>query len=107
MALKDYFHQPKFLWTPEARPASLAIDRCVLLRVLHYFCFRFLLVYASGFPVAPGFSAYLLTSKTESCDEDDEVGVEEELVDKPRTTNGTQFEILQSVLLQFLVRCGF
>ena len=40
-----------------------------------------------------GFSMYLLTSNTESCDEDDgEVGegvVEEELADKPGTTNGT------------------
>ena len=40
-----------------------------------------------------GFSVYLLTSNSESCDEDDgEVGagvVEEELNDKPRTTNGT------------------
>ena len=40
-----------------------------------------------------GFSAYLLTSNTESCDEDDgEVGksvVEEELADKPGTTNRT------------------
>ena len=39
------------------------------------------------------FSVCLLTSTTESCDEDDEeVGegvVEEELADKPRTTNGT------------------
>ena len=40
-----------------------------------------------------GFSVYLWTSNTESCDEDDgEVGegvVEEELADKPGTTNGT------------------
>ena len=40
-----------------------------------------------------GFSVYLLTSNTESCDEDDgEVGegaVEDELADKPGTTNGT------------------
>ena len=40
-----------------------------------------------------GFSVYLLTSNTESCDEDDgEVGedlVEEELADIPGTTNGT------------------
>ena len=39
-----------------------------------------------------GFSVYLLTSNTESCDKDDgEVGegvVEEELVDKSGTTNG-------------------
>ena len=41
---------------------------------------------------------YLLTSNTESCDEDDdEVGVDfvEELVDKPGTTNGT-----------FLIHCN-
>ena len=54
---------------------------------------------------------YLLTSNTESCDEDDgEVGegvVEEELADKPRTTNGAQLEKLQSILLPFLMRCGF
>ena len=53
----------------------------------------------------------LLTSNTESCDEDDEevgVGVVGELVQKPGTTNGTQFEkLLQSMLLPFLVRCVF
>ena len=57
----------------------------------------------SGFPVAPlltrtstsfGYWIFrcLLTSNTESCDQDDEevgVGVVEELVDKPGTTNGT------------------
>ena len=52
----------------------------------------------SSSPIFPllsgaGFSVYLLTSNTESCDEDDEevdVGaVEEELVDTPGTTNGT------------------
>ena len=31
----------------------------------------------------------------------------EELVDKPGTTNGTQFDFLQSISLPFLVRCGF
>ena len=39
-----------------------------------------------------GFSVYLFTSQTESCDEDDEVDegvVEEGLADIPRTTNGT------------------
>ena len=39
-----------------------------------------------------GFPVYLLTSNTESCDEDDgEVGegVIEELADRPGTTNGT------------------
>ena len=45
-----------------------------------------------------GFSVYLLTSNTESCDQDDVevgVGVVKELVDKPGTTTGTQFDLLQ------------
>ena len=57
-----------------------------------------------------GFSVYLLTSNTESCDEGDEevgVGVVEELVDKPGTTNGTQFDISQSILFPFRMRCCF
>ena len=58
-----------------------------------------------------GFSVYLFTSNTESCDEyDGEVDegvVEEELVDKPGTTNGTLLDILQSILLTFLMRCFF
>ena len=53
---------------------------------------------------------HLLTSNTESCGEDDgEVGegvVEEELADKPRTTYGSQLDLLQSILLPFLMRCG-
>ena len=72
----------------------------------------------SGFPrtsspVLPllsgtGFSVYLLSSNTEACDEEKgEDVVEEELADKPGTTNGTQLDILQSVLLPILVRCGF
>ena len=43
-----------------------------------------------------GFSVYLLSSNKESCDE--EVGedtVEEQLADKPGTTNGTQLDILE------------
>ena len=54
-----------------------------------------------------GFSVYLLSSNTESCDEEVDVGVVEELVVKPGTTNGTQFDILQSILLPCLVRSGF
>ena len=46
---------------------------------------------------------YLLSSSTESCDEDDgevcEGVVEEELADKRGTTNGTLVEKLQSILL--------
>ena len=45
-----------------------------------------------------------------SFDEDvEEVGVDQikELVDRSGTTNGTQFDILQLILLPFLMRCGF
>ena len=62
-------------------------------------------------PSCTRLSVYLLTSNTESCNEDDgEVGdcvVEQELVEKPGTTNGTLFDVLQSILLPLLVRCGF
>ena len=54
VALQEHFHQPKFLCTPVGSPAVHAIDRHVLLRVLHfYLCFWFLLVSAAGFPVIP------------------------------------------------------
>ena len=46
----------------------------------------------------------------ESCDEDDEeVGVDvlEELADEPGTSNGISFERMPSILLPFLMRCGF
>ena len=57
----------------------------------------------------PSAAAFSVPS-AESCDEDDDEvgeGVVEELVDKPGTTNGRWFDILQSILLPFLVRCGF
>ena len=41
---------------------------------------------------------------------DGEVGegvVEEELDDKPGTTNSTEFDVLQSIPYTFLMRCGF
>ena len=38
VALKDYFYRPNSLRTPAANPASHAIDRSVLLRVLHFIC---------------------------------------------------------------------
>ena len=50
---------------------------------------------------------YLFTSNTECCDEDDDevgMGVVEELAG---TASGTSFDILQTILLPFLVRCGF
>ena len=85
-----------------------------------WFVFSVSVGLCSGFPrisslILPllsstGFSVYLLTSNAESCDEDDEevgVGVVEELVEKPRTTNGTQFYILHSILWPYWVRCGF
>ena len=49
-----------------------------------------------------GFSVYILTSKTESCDEDDgDVGegvVEEELADKPGTT---KWYIVRKIAINF------
>ena len=54
--------------------------------------------------------AWFSVLTTESCDEGvEEVGVDyvEELGDKPGTTNGTEFDILQSIFLPFLVSCGF
>ena len=103
VALKYYVHRPNSPSTPAANPAIHAIYLFVLLLIHHfYFRFRFLWVSCSGFPCSSslalpllsctGFSVYLLTSNTESCDEDDakvDEGVVEELVDKPGTTNGT------------------
>ena len=43
-----------------------------------------------------------ISSPLESCDEDDEEvseGVVVDLADEPGTTNGTQFDVLQSILL--------
>ena len=47
---------------------------------------------------------------TESCDEDEgELGEDEveELVERPGTTKGTWFAVLQLIFLPFLMRCGF
>ncbi len=47
---------------------------------------------------------------TASCDEDaGDVGEDEleELVDRPGTTNGAKFDVLHSIFLTFLMRCGF
>ena len=52
-----------------------------------------------------------LVSDVDSCDEDgdeaDEGAVVEELADIPGTINGTLFDILQSIRLPSLMRCGF
>ena len=55
---------------------------------------------------AAGFSVLI----TVSYDVDvEEVGEDEleELVDKPRTTNGTKFAVLKLFFFSFLMRCGF
>ena len=47
---------------------------------------------------------------TVACEEDvGDVGEDEleELVDRPGTTNGTYFAVLQLIFLPFLMRCGF
>ena len=57
-----------------------------------------------------GFSVYLLTSNTASCDEDvEDASVDDvkELADKPGTANGTTLYMLQSIILPFLMRCRF
>ena len=60
-----------------------------------------------------GFSIYLISLFTNiySCEEDgegvDEDVGEEELTDSPGTTNGAQLDILKSIFLPFLMRCGF
>ena len=77
---------------------QIRFEIVVVLRLHFYLCFWFLLIHATGFScdTAPtisllsvaGFSVLI----TVSCDEDAEeegVGVVEELVDKPGTTNGT------------------
>ena len=81
--------------------------------------FSFSVDLCSGFPrnsslalpllSVAGFSVYLLTSNTASCDEDvGGVGDVEELVDKPVTTNEWhKFDFLQSMFLPFWVSCGF
>ena len=55
-ATSPFYEIPKYVsknFITEASPATHAIDRFVLLRVLHFsFLFRFLLAYAAGFPVA-------------------------------------------------------
>ena len=86
-----------------ASPARHAIDRFVLVHFLHfYFCFRFLLIHAAGFSATPhscfdfiwvlDFGVSVDGKYGILCEDDVEVGVgavEEELVDKPGTTNGT------------------
>ena len=81
----------------------------------------FLGILAAGFtnssPFVPlllsdtGFSRYLfsLFADIDSCEEDGERvdEDEEELVDNPGTTNGTKLDILQTIFLPFLMRCGF
>ena len=81
--------------------------------------FGFVLIYAADFPVTPHsyfhffrvlteFSVYLLTSKTESCDDDVEkvgVGVVEELVDKPGSTHSSVVLFFELVYVFGKVPC--
>ena len=51
---------------------------------------------------------FLLTSNTDACDEDvGESVVQEELTDKPGTTNDSLLDILQSILLPFFGEMWF
>ena len=101
VALWGYVYRPDSLGTP----ASNSCDRslCTSSRPSFLRLFSVSGGSCSGFHrssphVLPllfgtGFSVYLLTSNTESCDDDDDEKVDEsvieELVDKPGTTNGT------------------
>ena len=97
------------------------ISLCFFSSPILNFGFRFLWIHAAGLPRSSplklpllsgnGFSVFCWHQTRNPCDEDDgEVGegvVEEEFADKPGTTNGTQLDILQSILLPFLMRRGF
>ena len=119
--LLKYVHQqfsPEFL---QQSSNSCDISLCTSFDSLFYFVFPVSVVSCSGshrssplvLPLlsCARFSVYLLTSNTESYDEDDgEVGegvVEEELADKPGTTNGTLLENCNQRSCLFLTRCDF
>ena len=121
VALKDYFHRPNFLWTPAASPAIHAIDRFVLLRFL--FVFLVSVGLCSGFPhnsslvlrllSVAGFSVYLLTSNTESCDEDvgscdedvEEAG-EDEVEELRRQARDNEWYAVRCIAIDFLSMFG-
>ena len=103
---------------PVAFLADHAAGHSVIPRRHCHLDFRFLLIHATSFPRAVesslAFSLLLVAgisvSVTVSCGEDvGEVGEDEveELVVKPRTTNGTWFEVSRWIFLAFLMRCGF
>ena len=117
VALKDWPRSStKFSlnsWSQSSKSCNRSL--CTSLRPSLLFLFSVSVGLCCGFPrrsslILPllsgtGFSMYLLTSNAEPCDEDDDevgVGVVEELVDKPGTTNGTKFDKLQPILLSFL-----
>ena len=84
------------------------------------FCFRFLEVYAAGLTEALHSYFHFFQLQDFRClcrcqiqnpammmlKKQVKVPLQKELADKPRTTNGTQLDILQSILLPFLIRCG-
>ena len=101
--------------TPVPIQAHLATHHSVILRrCLFYLGCRFLLIHATGSPVLINslvlslLLAGISVSVTVSCDEDvGQVDEEEELVDKPSTTNGTWFGVSRWNFLPILMRCGF
>ena len=77
---------------------------------LYFFAFLIFLIWvsvdhAAGLPEALHSYFHSFLINTESCDEDDgevsEGVVEKELSNKPRTPNGTQLDMSQSILLPF------
>ena len=115
-ALLKCFHQPNSIWIPTVNQTIYAIYFFVLL--IHHFFLGFDFCRSRSSPLVlpllscTGFSVFLLfPSNTEFCNENvGEVGegvVEEELANKPGTIYGTWFDILQSILSPFLIRCGF
>ena len=111
-ALLKYFHQQNSPWVPVANQAIHAKNLFALLRAPHFYLgFRFLWIHAAGlFEALHSYFHFFLVLDF-GVSFDGEVGegvVEEELVDEPGTTNGTELDFLQSILFSLLMRCtGF
>ena len=102
-ALLKCFHQPNTRNSSSQSGTSCDISLCTSSDSPFLFLFSVSVDSCSVSPLSSalvlpllsgtGFSVYLWTSDTESCNEDDEEAgeseVEEELADKPRNTNGT------------------
>ena len=108
VALKDYVHRLNSL------SEILQPVRQVMQRIALYFFASCVFIFVSGFywfmkRVSRISFLYLIfdVSVVMKMMTKQAWAVVEELVDKPRATNGTQFDFLQSILLPFLVRCVF